>query len=47
MGETEMDQIGEFIARALASPDDERALAAVRAEVERLCARFPLYPDRQ
>jgi glycine hydroxymethyltransferase len=47
MREAEMDQIGDLIARALASPDDERAIAGVRAEVERLCRRFPLYPALQ
>jgi hypothetical protein len=31
-------------ARALAAPDDARALAAVKADVEALCAEFPLYP---
>jgi glycine hydroxymethyltransferase len=46
MREPEMDQVGEFIARVLSSPDDERVLTAVRAEVERLCQKFPLYPDR-
>jgi glycine hydroxymethyltransferase len=44
MGEPEMDRIADLISRALASPDDE-ALAAVRADVEALCAEFPLYPD--
>jgi glycine hydroxymethyltransferase len=47
MGEADMDTIAELIARALASPDDERALAAVRAEVETLCRKFPLYPERR
>jgi len=47
MREPEMDQIGDFIARTLAAPDDDRTLAAVKAEVERLCRRFPLYADRQ
>jgi glycine hydroxymethyltransferase len=47
MREPEMDQIGDFIARTLASPDDDRTLAAVKAEVERLCRKFPLYPERQ
>src|SRR5829696_5238347 len=37
MREREMDTIAELIARVLASPDDDRALAAVRAEVEALC----------
>ena len=46
MREPEMEMIGEFIARVLASPDHDRALAAVRAEVEALCQKFPLYPDR-
>jgi glycine hydroxymethyltransferase len=45
MGEPEMEQIAELIARVLASPDDEGAGAAVKAEVERLAARFPLYDD--
>ena len=45
MGEPEMDAIAEFIGRALASPDDDAALAMVRSEVEVLCRRFPLYPE--
>jgi glycine hydroxymethyltransferase len=45
MREPEMDRIGEFIARVLASPDDEAALARVRVEVEALCRKFPLYPE--
>jgi glycine hydroxymethyltransferase len=44
MGEPEMDTVAGYIARVLASPDDERVLAMVRAEVEALCRRFPLYP---
>jgi glycine hydroxymethyltransferase len=47
MREPEMDVIGDLIARALAAPDDDRALGAIRTEVERLCRKFPLYPDRQ
>jgi glycine hydroxymethyltransferase len=46
MGEAEMDLIAEFISRAMASPDDTAALAAVKAEVEQLCRKFPLYPER-
>ena len=46
MGETEMDLIGEFIVRVLSKPDDERTLGIVRREVEALCQRFPLYPER-
>jgi glycine hydroxymethyltransferase len=47
MQEPEMDQIGDLIARVLSSPEDERTLATVKSEVERLCRRFPLYPERQ
>jgi glycine hydroxymethyltransferase len=47
MREPEMDQIGGFIARVLAAPDEDRALAMVKSEVERLCRKFPLYPERQ
>jgi glycine hydroxymethyltransferase len=43
--EAEMDTVGELIARALKTPDNDQALAMVRAEVERLCRKFPLYPD--
>jgi len=46
MGEAEMTIIGELIARVLASPDDERVQAMVRAEVEALCRTFPLYADK-
>jgi glycine hydroxymethyltransferase len=45
MRETEMDLVGDLIARALRSPEDETALAMIRDEVERLCRRFPLYPE--
>jgi len=45
MREAEMDIIGELIARALKTPDDETALGMIRTEVERLCRKFPLYPD--
>ena len=45
MREPEMDQIAEFMARVLAAPDDDRAIATVRAEVEALCRTFPLYPE--
>ena len=45
MRETDMDTIAELIGRALAAPDDDAALGAVRAEVEALCRRFPLYPE--
>jgi glycine hydroxymethyltransferase len=47
MREAEMEIIGELITRALATPDDDQALGAVRVEVERLCRKFPLYPASQ
>jgi glycine hydroxymethyltransferase len=47
MREPEMDRIAEFIARALASPDDDAALERVKGEVEALCRKFPLYPEVQ
>ncbi len=47
MREPEMDHIGGLIARVLASPDDARAIGMVKEEVERLCRKFPLYPDLQ
>jgi glycine hydroxymethyltransferase len=46
MRESEMDQIGDLIARVLAAPDDERTLGTVKSDVERLCRKFPLYPER-
>ena len=45
MGEPEMDLVADYIARALAGPEDDAALAMVRTEVEALCRKFPLYPE--
>jgi glycine hydroxymethyltransferase len=45
MREAEMDTIGEFITSALRTPQDDRALATIRSEVEVFCRKFPLYPD--
>jgi glycine hydroxymethyltransferase len=47
MREPEMDAIAALIARALQSPEDDGVLAGVRAEVETLCRKFPLYPERR
>ena len=47
MGELEMDAVAALIARVLQSPDDERVLSGVRTEVEALCRKFPLYPERR
>ena len=46
MGEAEKDLIGDLIARVLRTPEDANVLNLVKGEVERLCRRFPLYPDR-
>ena len=46
MREPEMDRIGDLIARALAALDEDRVLGMVKSEVERLCRKFPLYPER-
>ena len=46
MAEPEMDLIAGYIGRVLAAPEDDRVAAMVRAEVEALCQRFPLYPDQ-
>jgi glycine hydroxymethyltransferase len=46
MREAEMAEIAQLIARVLDRPDDEATLAAVRADVETLCRRYPLYPSR-
>ena len=47
MREAEMDVVADLIARVLGAPEDEHALTVVKAEVERLCRKFPLYPDRR
>jgi glycine hydroxymethyltransferase len=46
MREPEMAEIAGLIARVLERPGDVDALDAIRAEVEVLCRRFPLYPER-
>ncbi|HJX27279.1 MAG TPA: serine hydroxymethyltransferase, partial [Thermoanaerobaculia bacterium] len=43
MKEPEMDQVGDFIAEVLRSPEDESVRAGVRGRVRELCERFPLY----
>ncbi len=46
MGVEEMKTIGALINRVLDAPDDQASKDQVRAEVEALCARFPLYASR-
>lgn len=43
MGEAEMHQIGEWVARVLAAPDDEQLVKRTRHEVSELAAGYPLY----
>jgi glycine hydroxymethyltransferase len=45
MREAQMETIGDLITRALQTPEDDRALAMIKAEVEVLCRKFPLYPE--
>jgi glycine hydroxymethyltransferase len=46
MKETQMEIIGDVIARALHHASDERVLTSIAKEVGELCARFPVYPHR-
>ena len=45
MGEGEMAAIAQYIDEALAARADDKRLSAIRAEVRRLCGRFPIYPE--
>jgi glycine hydroxymethyltransferase len=45
MREPEMQLIAELFARALQAPEDDHTLGMIRAEVELLCRKFPLYPE--
>jgi len=47
MKEPEMVQIAELIDRVLSNPGSATVEAAVRAEVQELTNRFPLYPERR
>jgi glycine hydroxymethyltransferase len=46
MKQAEMEEVGRLIARALGALDNETELALVKRDVQRLCARFPLYAAR-
>jgi glycine/serine hydroxymethyltransferase len=46
MKEKEMEQIGDFIVRALNHVADEQALQTVAGNVGELCRKFPVYPER-
>lgn len=45
MKEEEMPLIASYIAEALRHREDASAVAAVRAKVAALCAKFPVYPN--
>jgi glycine hydroxymethyltransferase len=45
MREAEMDQVAELISRTLHAPDDANVAMSVKADVEALCRKFPLYPE--
>ncbi len=46
MKEKEMEQIGDFIVRALHHATDEQVLQTIAGEVGELCRKFPVYPRR-
>jgi len=43
MKETEMKQVADFIDRVVTNPADEKVAEAVRKDVKKLAAKFPLY----
>ena len=47
MREAEMGEIARLIDRVLSHLGHAATEAAVRAEVQELTSRFPLYPDRR
>ena len=47
LGVAEMKTVGGLINRVLSAPEDTAARDAVRAEVAKICTRFPLYASRQ
>ena len=46
LGESEFRTLGRWIDEALQKRTEPAALARIRAQVEDLCASFPLYPNR-
>ena len=45
LGESEMQQIADWIARVLARPSSEKVIEATRREVETMCEAFPIYQE--
>jgi glycine hydroxymethyltransferase len=46
MREPEMELVGDYLVQALTAPDNDTVLGRIRGEVEKLCRKFPLYPER-
>ena len=46
MKEADMEEVGQLISRALQAVENDSALAEVKRDVQKLCARFPLYATR-
>ena len=46
MKQKDMETVGRLISRALKSVEDEAGLSAVKKDVQKLCADFPLYAAR-
>jgi glycine hydroxymethyltransferase len=46
MKEADMVEVGRLVSRALNGVDNETALAEVKRDVQKVCARFPLYASR-
>ena len=44
LNERDMDQIAEWMNRAILNRRDEQEIKKIRSEVRELCERFPLYP---
>ena len=43
--EREMEQVAEWMDRAILNRNDAQELTKIRGEVKALCERFPIYPD--
>jgi glycine hydroxymethyltransferase len=43
--EGEMEQIAEWMHRAISNRNDDQEISKIRSEVRELCERFPIYPD--
>jgi len=46
MKEADMEEVGLLISRAVQAVENDSALAEVKRDVQKLCARFPLYAAR-